>query len=199
MRTTVRKSIDNLLEAALSGRSAALVLRSAPGIDRQRVLDRLVEAGEQVRMIKVAVVDSGQDPLASARFSWLHQLCAQVLDQLELLTPPQREVLRAAFDPSNSGPDPRFAGLAAFNLLALAAEEQPLICVIDNAHRLDRASGQALAFTARRLLDESVALLFLVDPVGEAAELAGLPHTFGWTGRGGRCPRTQAPILEVLP
>ena len=65
-------------------------------------------------------------------------------------------------------------GLAALSLLSEVAEQQPLLCVIDDAQWLDRASAQALAFVARRLLAEPVALVFATREPGE--EFRGLPE-----------------------
>ena len=67
------------------------------------------------------------------------------------------------------------------SLLAEVAEEQPLVCVVDDAQWLDRASAQALAFVARRLRPSRSALVFAVrDPSGR--ELAGLPELDGRAG-----------------
>ena len=60
------------------------------------------------------------------------------------------------------------------SLLSEAAEQQPLLCVVDDAQWLDRASAQALAFVARRLLAEPVALVFAAREPGE--EFRGLPE-----------------------
>ena len=64
-------------------------------------------------------------------------------------------------------------GLAVLSLLAEVAEEQPLLCIVDDAQWLDRASAQALVFVARRLLAESVALVLVTREPGD--ELEGLP------------------------
>ena len=81
--------------------------------------------------------------------------------------------------PSGSAPaaaaDRFLVGLAVLSLLAEVAEEQPLVCLVDDAQWLDRASAQALAFVARRLLAESVALVFAVREPSELHELDGLP------------------------
>ena len=58
------------------------------------------------------------------------------------------------------------------NLLSEAAGEQPLLCLIDDAQWLDRASARVLAFVARRLLAEKIALVFATRELGDA--LAGL-------------------------
>jgi hypothetical protein len=86
-----------------------------------------------------------------------------------------REALGVAFG-LNTGavPDRFLVGLAALSLLSEVAEQQPLLCVIDDAHWLDRASALVLAFVARRLLAEPVALVFAAREEGE--EFRGLPE-----------------------
>ena len=112
-------------------------------------------------------------------FAGLHQLCAPMLDHLDRLPIPQRDALATAFGLGATAAADRFlVGLAVLSLLAEIAEEQPLVCLVDDAQWLDRASAQALAFVARRLLAESVALVFTVREPSELHELAGLPdHT----------------------
>jgi DNA-binding CsgD family transcriptional regulator len=108
-------------------------------------------------------------------FAALHQLCVPLLEWLERLPGPQRDALATTFGLSEGAvPDRFFVGLATLGLLSEAAEERPLVCVVDDAHRLDRGSAQALAFVARRLQAESVVMLFATrEPSGE---LAGLPE-----------------------
>ena len=107
-------------------------------------------------------------------FAGLHQLCAPLLDRLENLPVPQRAALATAFGLTEGIPPDRFfLGLAVLSLLSEAAEERPLVCVVDDAQWLDSASSQVLAFAARRLVAESVALVFAArEP---QPELAGLP------------------------
>ena len=108
-------------------------------------------------------------------FAGLHQLCAPMLDHLERLPSPQRDALRTAFGMSpGSAPDQFLIGLAVLSLLSDVAEEQPLLCLIDDQQWVDRASAQALAFVARRLEAESVGMIFGVRAPGD--ELAGLPE-----------------------
>src|SRR6202451_1250998 len=97
-----------------------------------------------------------------------------MLDKLGSLPDPQRAALGVAFGLSTGpAPDRFLVGLAVLSLLSEVAEEQPLLCVVDDAQWLDRASAQALVFVARRLLAESVALIFATRDPGE--ELEGLP------------------------
>jgi hypothetical protein len=108
-------------------------------------------------------------------FAGLHQLCAPALDHLEALPAPQRDALRTAFGMSAAPPpDPFLIGLAVLSMLSHVAEEQPLLCLVDDHRWLDRASARVLAFAARRLGAESVGLVFGTRDPGE--DLAGLPE-----------------------
>jgi hypothetical protein len=108
-------------------------------------------------------------------FAGLHQMCAPMLDRLEALPVPQGAALQTAFGLSLGPPPARFlTGLAVLSLLATVAEEKPLVCLIDDAQWLDRASAQVLAFAARRLRAESVGLLF--GSRVRSGDLAGLPE-----------------------
>ena len=110
-------------------------------------------------------------------FAGLHQLCAPFLDRLGQLPSPQRDALGTAFGLSAGGTPDRFlVGLAVLTLLADTAEEQPLICLIDDAQWLDHASTQALTFVARRLLAEPIALIFAAREPSGRTDLAGLPE-----------------------
>jgi hypothetical protein len=108
-------------------------------------------------------------------FAALHRLCTPVLDALDRLPGPQRDALAITFG-LNAGPVPdRFlVALATLNLLSDAAQERPMLCVLDDAQWLDHASAQALAFVARRLQAESVVMLFAAR--APTAELMGLPE-----------------------
>src|SRR5919204_6719887 len=109
-------------------------------------------------------------------FAALHQLCAPMLDRLERLPGPQRDALSTVFGLS-AGPAPErlLVGLAVLSLLAEAAEERPLLCIVDDAQWIDHDSEQALVFAARRLHAEGVAMLFAARagefPSGVLSEL----------------------------
>ena len=110
-------------------------------------------------------------------FAGLHQLCAPMLHRLGRLPGPQGDALGAAFGlREGDAPDRFLVGLAVLSLLSDVAEEHPLICVVDDAQWLDRASAQALAFVTRRLVAESVAVVFAVRESGNEQDLTGLPE-----------------------
>ena len=159
-----RVALDKLLQTARAGRSGVLVLRGEAGIGKTALLECTIESAVGFRMARVAGVESEME----LAFAALQQLCAPMLDKLEALPDPQREALGVAFGAKMGAAPERFlVGMAALNLLSEVADQQPLLCVIDDAQWLDRASAQALAFVARRLLAEPVALVVAAREPGE--------------------------------
>jgi DNA-binding CsgD family transcriptional regulator len=166
------ETLDRLLQSVRSGQSEVLVLRGEPGIGKTALLEYVVEQASGWRVARAAGVQSEME----LPFAGLHQLCGPMLDRLGELASPQRAALREAFGlEQGSAPDRFLVALAVLSLLADAAEERPLACVIDDAQWLDRASRQALAFVARRLLAERIAMVFAVREPSDGDELAGLP------------------------
>jgi DNA-binding CsgD family transcriptional regulator len=171
-RTAECTRLDRLLADVQTGRSAVLVLRGDAGIGKTALLAYAGEHGRGCRVLRAVGVESEME----LPFAALHQLCSPLLDGLGRLPPPQREALGTAFGlASGARPDRFLVGLALLTLLSDAAEEQPLVCLIDDAQWLDRSSAQVLAFVARRLQEESVLLLFGEREAGALDELAGLP------------------------
>jgi DNA-binding CsgD family transcriptional regulator len=128
-------------------------------------------------------------------FAALHQLCGPLLDRVDALPGPQRDALATTFGLSAGAvPDRFFVGLAVLGLLSEAAEERPLLCVIDDAQWLDGASAQVLAFVARRLLAEPVVMLFTVRELGDL--LAGLPEL---VVEGLRGADARSLLVSVIP
>jgi hypothetical protein len=166
------EALDRLVTDARTGRSRVLVLRGEAGVGKTALLEHLVERASRFRVARAAGVESEME----LAFSGLHQLCAPFLDRLERLPGPHVGALGATFGlRTGAPPDRLLVGLAVLTLLADVAEERPLVCVVDDAQWLDQATAQALAFAARRLAAESVALVFAVREHGEAEELKGLP------------------------
>jgi DNA-binding CsgD family transcriptional regulator len=163
--------LDRLIKAARAGESRALVVRGEPGMGKTALLDYLAEHASGCRVARAAGVESEME----LAYAGLHQLCAPMLDRLERLPAPQRAALRTAFGlGSGSAPDRFLVGLATLSLLAGVAEEQPVLCLVDDQQWLDHASAQVLGFVARRLAAESIGLVFAARVPGE--ELTGLPE-----------------------
>ena len=164
--------LDRLLGEARAGASAILVLRGAAGAGKTALLDYTAGRADGYRVVRAAGVESEME----LPFAGLHQLCAPLLDRLERLPSPQREALATAFGLSSGAqPDRFFIGLAVLSLLSDAAEELPLLCLVDDAQWLDRSSALVLAFTARRLGADSVGIVFAVREPAEVDEWARLP------------------------
>ncbi|WP_455431961.1 helix-turn-helix transcriptional regulator [Streptomyces justiciae] len=164
--------LDQLLDAVRDGASRALVIRGEAGVGKTALLDHLA-GREQFRICRISGVQSEME----LAFAALHQLCAPMTDEIEHLPTAQRDALRAALGMGpGQVPDRFLVGLATLGLLAETARHQPIVCLVDDAQWLDQASLQVLAFTARRLLAESVGIVFAARVPDEAAPLADLPE-----------------------
>src|SRR6187200_2408733 len=172
-RVSERDVLERLVAGVRAGQSRVLVLRGAAGVGKTALLRHLSGAAEGCRIARAAGVESEME----LAFAGLQALFAQMLDRLGQLPSPQRDALSTAFGLSAGPPPDRFlVGLAVLSLLADTAEEQPLVCVIDDAQWLDKVSAQTLAFVARRLLAERIALVFAVrEPADDHGGLLGLP------------------------
>jgi DNA-binding CsgD family transcriptional regulator len=172
-RASEREVLDRLLESVRGGQSAALVVRGEAGVGKTALLRYCARQAAGFRVARIAGIESEME----LPFAAVHQLSAPMLDRLDALPAPQRGALRVALGVSSgTAPDVFLVGLAVLSLLSAVAEERPVLCFVDDAQWLDAASGQVLGFVARRLLAESVALVFAVrDPSDERA-LAGLPE-----------------------
>jgi predicted ATP-dependent serine protease len=163
-RQQERETLDGLLGDLRLGRGRALVVRGEAGVGKSALLEYLAGTAEGMRVARAAGVESEME----LAFAGLHLLCGPLLDRLERLPAPQRDALGAAFGlREGAAPDRFLVGLAVLTLLAEVAEERPLLCVVDDAQWLDRASAQVLAFAARRLLAEPVGLVFAAREPGE--------------------------------
>jgi DNA-binding CsgD family transcriptional regulator len=163
--------LDRLVEAVRAGESRALVVHGEPGVGKSALLEYLAGRAAGCQVLWVAGVQSEMELV----FAGVHQLSAPLLDRLEGLPGPQAEALRTAFGLSaGPAPDRFLVGLAVLGLLSEAAAERPLVCLVDDAQWLDRASAQVLTFAARRLEAESVGLVFATRVPG--GDLAGLPE-----------------------
>jgi DNA-binding CsgD family transcriptional regulator len=172
-RRTEGETLDRLLTQAKSGSGQVLVLRGEAGIGKTALLDHVSARAAGFRVTRAAGVEAE----SAFPYAGLHQLCVPFLDRLEKLPAPQREALGTAFGMA-AGPRPtRFmVGLAVLTLLAEVADEQPLVCLVDDAQWLDSMSSAVLGFVARRLLAERIALVFVLREGNDY--LDGLPELF---------------------
>ena len=166
--------IDGLLEAAARGDSGSLVLRGEAGIGKSALLGYAAERAAGMTGIRVLRV-TGMEDESDLAFSGLHGLLWPVVGRLHELPAPQREALAAALGLGPPEGSERFLiSAGVLSLLAAAAEERPVLCLIDDAQWLDVPSADALMFTARRLAAEGVVLLFAVrDDDGGRLETPG--------------------------
>ncbi|MEV6094976.1 AAA family ATPase [Nocardia sp. NPDC051981] len=170
-RDSEREAFTRLLDAVRAGESQVLVLRGDAGIGKSALLDNLTSRATGLRVLRVIGMQSEIELV----FAALHQLCGPLLDRVGKLPAPQGDALRTAFGLSDGpAPKPFMVGLAVLGLLSEAAEDQPLLCVVDDHHWVDRASAQVLGFVARRLAAERVGVVFGTRVAAE--ELAGIPE-----------------------
>jgi DNA-binding CsgD family transcriptional regulator len=164
--------LEDLLSKAQAGTSGVLVLCGEPGTGKTALLDYLASRAKGFRVDRVCGVQSEME----LPFAGLHLLLGPLLDRLERLPGPQREALEVALGiREGRAPDRLHVGLAVLSMLADLAEERPLACLVDDAQWLDQSSLQILAFAARRLLADRVAVVFCLPDGNDVPELAGLP------------------------
>jgi len=174
--------LDGLLAAVQRGESRTLLLAGEAGVGKTALLEHLVGAAPDLEVLRASGVESEME----LAFASLQQLCAPMLDRIGALPSPQRRAVEVAFGLSEgAAPDRFLVGLAVLTLLSEAAEQRPVLCVVDDAQWLDRASGLTLAFVARRLLAEPVGLVFAARDAPE--ELQGVPQFEVPGPRSGRC------------
>ncbi|MEV0720646.1 ATP-binding protein [Asanoa sp. NPDC050611] len=172
-RRAEREWLDQLLAEVRAGDHVVLVLRGESGEGKTALLDYLGDKAADARVIRVTGVQSEME----LAYAGLHQLCLPMLDRLDGLPAPQRAALGVAFGLADGPPPDRFlVGLAVLTLLSATASSQPLICLVDDVQWLDRASVQALAFVARRLVADPIALVFAQLEPSDDRELLGLPE-----------------------
>ena len=171
-RARERQVLDDLLDRVRSGESAALVIRGEAGIGKTELMRYCARQASGCRLVQIAGVESEME----LPFAALHQFCAPMLGGLAALPEPQEHALRVAFGLAAGPAADRFVvGLAALSLLAENAAARPLVCLVDDAQWLDEASCQVLGFVGRRLLAESVLLLFAVRETADERMFPGLP------------------------
>jgi DNA-binding CsgD family transcriptional regulator len=169
-RRAERQALDDLLATVRAGGSSTLVVSGEAGIGKTALLDDLARRATGLTVARVVGVESEME----FAFAALHQLCAPLAHRMDHIPGPQREALRTTFGQSAAAaPDAFLVGLAVLSLLSEVAADRPLLVLVDDLQWLDRASAQVLMFVARRVVAESVGVVFATRAVGE---LAGLPE-----------------------
>jgi DNA-binding CsgD family transcriptional regulator len=171
-RARERGVLDGMLDRVREGESAVLVMRGEAGIGKTALMQYCTRQASGCRVAQIAGVESELE----MPFAALLQLCGPMLGKLDVLSEPQQVALRVAFGlAAGSTPDRFVVGLAVLGLLAEAAAERPLVCLVDDAQWLDEPARQVLGFVGRRLQAEAVMLLFAVREVGDEKLLPTLP------------------------
>ena len=168
------EALDRLLASVRAGQSRVLVLRGEAGVGKTALLEYLSQRASGCGIARAAGVESEME----LAFAGLHQLCAPLLDRLERLPGPQRDALGTAFGLR--------AGRRPGSLPGRARGAEPAGPRWPRSDRWSAssttrsgsigASAQALAFVARRLLAESVALVFAVREPAASGDFDGLPE-----------------------
>src|SRR5246127_3043713 len=142
-RQRERAALDGLLGDLRSGRGRALVVRGEAGVGKSALLEYAAGAAPDLRVVRAVGVESEME----LAFAGLHQLCAPLLAHLERLPPPQRDALGVAFGlREGAAPDRFLVGLAVLTLLSEAAEDRPLLCLVDDAQWLGPTSPAGAGF-----------------------------------------------------
>ena len=167
-------SLDRMLDDARAGRGRVLVVRGEPGVGKSALLDYVAEQAKGCQLARAA----GVEYEVELTLAGLQQLLGASMPQRsEHLPGPQRDALRVALGMQQGpAPDRFLVGLATLGVLCNMAEDGTLVCLIDDAQWLDRASIQVLAFIGRRLAAERFALVFAVREPSAVQELDGLPE-----------------------
>jgi DNA-binding CsgD family transcriptional regulator len=156
-REPERQLLGALVEGARKGTAGTLVVRGEPGVGKSALLDELVAGTRDATVLRTQGLEA-EAPLA---FAALHRLLHPLTRLRGGLPGPQARALRVAFgEEEGAAVEPFLVGVASLSLLTAAAEENPVLCVVDDAHWLDAASAGALLFCAHRLGADRVALVF---------------------------------------
>ena len=165
--------LSELLDSARHGRSGVLVIRGEPGIGKTALLADALAQASGFRTVQI----SGAESEMEVAYAGVQQLCAPLSGFIDRLPQPQRKALHVALGLSDGDiPERLLVGLAVLTLLAEASADRPTLCIVDDAQWVDSASMQALAFVARRILADPLAMIFAARPDGANPELAGQPE-----------------------
>lgn len=165
-------ALDDVLHRVRSGHGQALVLRGEPGIGKTALLAHAAEAAEGMRLLGT----EGVEPETDIGYAALHRLVLPVLGAVDQIPRPQARALEIALGRADGPVPERFlVALATLSLLAEVAVDRPLLCLVDDAQWIDRASLDTLAFVGRRLDAEPIGMVFASRPdPGAQRTMAGV-------------------------
>jgi len=171
-RSSERTGLDDLLALVRRGFSGVLVLRGGHGVGKTTLLDYAVGAASGFRISAIAGVESE----INLHYGGLFELLVPFLPLIGDLPLPKRQALQVAFG-AEAGPPPDLflVGLACLTLVSHAADDQPVLCVVDDAHWIDAESAVVLGFVARRLYADRVGMILTVGESGEPPAFQQLP------------------------
>ena len=179
-RERERRAIEETLNVVRGGFSEGLVLRGSGGVGKTTLVEYAISSAGG---FKVCTVD-GVESEIELEFAALHQLLIPFLPGIDDLPPPQAHAVKMAFGlETGKPPDALLVGLACLTLVSRAAEDHPVLCVVDDAHWIDAESARVLGFVARRLYADRVAMILTVGDTFEPAsfeprrtiDVGGLP------------------------
>ncbi|MFC5177724.1 helix-turn-helix transcriptional regulator [Nocardioides taihuensis] len=172
-RDVEQRRVLDVLGLARNGRGGAVVITGEPGIGKTTVLEATTGDPTGMQLLRV----DGYEAESTIPFAAVHRLTIPLHDHLDGLPERHREALLVASGARGGFPPDRFlVGLGVLGMLAAAGERRPLVCAVDDAHFLDPESLDVLAFVARRLEAESVAVALVGrNTQGLLARTAGVP------------------------
>jgi DNA-binding CsgD family transcriptional regulator len=156
-RAAETERLETLLDGARASHSGVLVLLGEAGVGKSALLDDARRRADGLQVL----VCRGIESEARLPFAALHQLLRPVLEHVEAIPPVQARALRAALGMESGARPERFlVAIAVLSVLAATAASSPVLCLVDDAQWIDDASAATLAFVARRLEAEPIAMLF---------------------------------------
>lgn len=163
--------LDDLVRQGRSGVAGGILVRGEPGIGKTALLDEIASRATDATVLRA----QGSEVEAPLAFAALHRLLRPIIRLRDDLPSPQSRALRVAFGEQDGTVEPFLVGVAVLGIIAAAAEEQFVLCLVDDVQWLDPASADALLFTARRLGADRAVLVFAVrDGVPSRFERQGI-------------------------
>jgi DNA-binding CsgD family transcriptional regulator len=170
-RREEREWLADLVRRAREGSGSALVLRGEAGIGKSALLEDLAGQAPDCCICRVVGVESEKE----LAYAGLQQLCGPIADRLTDLPALHRNALEQVFGLRSGPPPDRFVvGMAALDLIGMAASKQPLIWLVDDAQWIDRSSIQTIGFASRRLMAEQIVIVIAARDSSEDGDLAGV-------------------------